>query len=236
MHVKFYGNYDIVETLRDKSYPHYFCLLTAPRKTQDDLAFIWGIAAEIRFIPIVVTDPLAGLMRLTAWRDRLLAWQRDDLIDWLNSYEVFFDNSLDIRQYWLEYTKGETLLMQHCLLLLQKEPPAEVREAARKLGQTMGLIYILQSNHNLGFTVDPHLKNEMLTTIEANLASLCQIKKIPKAYYSLFALIGYCQIWLKHYKKASQPVTITELRISLAILKQKFKFFWYKNVLKDHIL
>ncbi|WP_032113036.1 hypothetical protein [Candidatus Paracaedibacter symbiosus] len=218
---RFYENYDISESLREKSYPHYFCLLTTPRKFQDALAFIWGIAAEIRFIPLTVTNTLAGFMRLTAWRDRLQTWQQDELIDWLNSYEVFFDESLIIKKQWPEYIKGEMLLMRHSLLLLQKEPSPEIIEAAEALGKTIGLIYLLQSDRKFGFEADAPFKSRLTKVIEDHLATLNRLRKIPKECRSLFALSGYCHMWLKQYKKAYHPVTLTPLKISLAILKQK---------------
>lgn len=229
---KFYETYDLEESLRSKSYPYYFCFLTLPRQFQDTLALFWGIAAEIRFIPLNVTNPLAGFMRLTSWRDRLITWEMEDKVDWLNTYEVFFDETITIQTSWPEYIQGETLLIQHSLCILEKNPNPSLMNAATLLGEILGLIYLLQSDRKFDFEADLPLKKSLVHHIETRLAQLALETNIPTNCHSLFSLTGYCLSWLNRYRRSYHPVTLTEFVIQWSLLKQRVRLFWnfyFKN-------
>ena len=229
---KYYETYDLEESLKSKSYPYYFCFLTLPRQFQDTLALFWGIAAEIRFIPLNVTNPLMGFMRLTSWRDRLVVWEMEDKIDWLNTYEVFFDETINIQTNWPTYIQGETLLIQHSLSILEKNSSPSLINAATLLGEVLGLIYLLQSDRKFDFEDDLFFKKSLVHQIETRLTQLTLETKIPKNCHSLFSLMGYCFAWLNRYRRSHHPVTVTEFVIQWAILKQRIRISWnfyFKN-------
>lgn len=221
-----YEIFDLSESLKTKSYPYYFCLLTAPRNKQDALALLWGIAAEVRFIPLKVTNSLAGFMRLTTWREHLSLWGMENMIDWLNTYEIYFDEAINLKTHWQHYIEGEALLMHHSLQLLTPHTSPPLAEASKHLGQALGLIYLLQSDHKFGFADDLAFKKELTLSISTHLKALKSLPNIPSECRCLFALIGYCDAWLKRYSQTYQPVTLTEPTIQWAILKQKMKFWW----------
>lgn len=229
---KSYEIFDLSESLKTKSYPYYFCLLTIPRNRQDALALLWGIAAEVRFIPLSITNPLAGFMRLTSWRERLLSWKMGGYIDWLNTYEVYFDETISLKTHWLQYIESEPLLLYHSLLLLKPDASPPLIEASKTLGQILGLIYLLQSAHKFNFATDQSLKKELATGVNTRLAVLKDLASIPKECRSLFSLIGYCEIWYDKYIKTYNPITLTEPTIQWAILKQRIKFWGQSRSLK----
>lgn len=229
---KYYETYDLEESLKSKSYPYYFCLLTLPRQFQDALALLWGIAAEIRTIPLNVTNPLMGFMRLTSWRDRLIIWEMEDKINWLNTYEVFFDETINIQEKWPAYIQGETLLIQDSLHIFEKNPSLSLMNAAALLGEVLGLIYLLQSDRKFDFDDDLFFKKNLVHHVETRLTQLMLETKIPKNCHSLFSLTGYCNAWLKRYRRSYHPVTVSEFIIQWAILKQRASLFWnfyFKN-------
>lgn len=220
---KIYKSYNLEESLRSKSYPYYFCLLTLPRSKREALSLLWGIAAEIRFIPLSVTNPLAGFMRLTSWRDRLLTAGLDEMIEWLNCYEVFFDDTITLQHGWPNYIYPEALLFQQSLFILQKDPNIELVKAATLLGNVLGLIYLLQSEQKFGFATDNDFKHQLAEEIKNHLLQFNSIYPLPKSCRGLFSLSGYCTVWLQHYCIQYQPVTLTEPVIQWSILKQRAK-------------
>lgn len=227
-----YEIFDLSESLKAKSYPYYFCLLMVPRKQQDALALLWGIAAELRFIPLSITNPLAGFMRLTAWRERLISWGMENLIDWLNTYEVYFDETISLKTHWPHYIESEAILLHRSLLLLKPDASPPFIEASKILGQILGLIYLLQSDHKFGFATDQTLKEELVTEVKSLLTTVKGLDSIPKECRSLFSLIGYCEAWLKKYSEVYHPITLTEPAIQWAILKQRVKFWAGSKSLK----
>ena len=218
-------NLDLLESIKDKSYPYYFCLLTLPRHQQVALTPLWGIAAEIRFIPLSVINPLAGFLRLTAWRDSLSSAQMTHLIEWLNTYEVYFDERVDLKVQWLSYIQGESILLHQSLLLLAPEASPALEEASKALGEVLGLIYLMQSEHRFRFRNDSPFKKELILSIKSRLEKLKQLKNIPREAHGLFALLGYCKDWLQEYSKTFHPVTLGEPVIQKGILKQRIKFW-----------
>lgn len=218
---KIYKSFNLDESLKAKSYPYYFCLLILPKHSRASVALLWGLAAEIRFIPLSVTNPLAGFMRLTSWRDWLLAQSMTQAIDWLNTYEVFFDETTTIQENWPTYIKGEALLLSQSLFMVQKDPTSAMVEAATLLGEVMGLIYLLQSERKFGLAADMLFKKNMVKQIEDRLFYLKSIYPVPKNCRGLFSLIGYCKAWLRRYCVTYQPVTLTEPVIQWAVLKQR---------------
>lgn len=227
-----YEIFDLSESLKTKSYPYYFCLLTTPRHKQDALALLWGIASELRFVPLSVTNPLAGFMRLAAWRERLPTWGMENLIDWLNTYEVYFDETISIKTHWPQYIEGESLLVSHSLHFLLPGAWPLLIDAARVLGEILGLIYLLQSDHKFGFASDQPFKEELATAVKSRLITLKKLNDIPKECHSLFSLLGYAQVWYNKYTKTYTPVTLTEPTIQWSILKHRLKLWWDTKSLK----
>lgn len=227
-----YEIFDLSETLKVKSYPYYFCLLTTPRKPQDALALLWGIASELRFIPLSISNPLTGFMRLTAWRERLTTWKMQNLIDWLNTYEIYFDEAISIKTHWPQYIESEAILLHHSLLLLKPDASQNLIEASKTLGQILGLIYLLQSDHKFDFRMDKLLQEELVAAVKDRLAKVNGLDSIPRDCRCLFSLIGYCEAWLAKYIETYSPITLTEPMIQWAILKQRLKFWRQSKSLK----
>lgn len=221
-----YEIFDLTESIKTKSYPYYFCLLTTPRNKQDALALLWGIAAEIRFIPLSVTNPLAGFIRLTAWREHLSSWGMDNLIDWLNTYEIYFDETINLKTHWHQYIESESILLHQSLLLLNPDASPHLKEASKTLGQTLGLIYLMQGEYKFGFANDHAFKKELAISVNSRLETLKNLTNVPRESRSLFALIGYCNNWFRKYAETCHPVTLTEPTIQWAILQQRIKFWW----------
>lgn len=222
-------NFDYRESLREKNYPAYFSLLLMPKKTQQKLEVLWGLATEIRGVPLLVTNPLMGFMRLSMWREQLPDLNLVEAEDWLNSYEVFFDEQIDLHNSWQKLIVPEALLMQQSLRLLDFNASEEMLNHAYKLGLCLGIIYLLQNDYKFGIAAKNNLKEQMYQQLKTYLDRLKVLNVKVTSQHPLFYLMGYCQTWVEKYKHNFQPVTLTEGRIQWAILKQKFKI-WQKAI------
>ncbi|MEN0088169.1 MAG: squalene/phytoene synthase family protein, partial [Pseudomonadota bacterium] len=64
--------YDLcVETVRSESRSRYISLAYAPADVRSDLCALFAFEAEIRRIPLIVREPMAGEIRLQWWRDAI---------------------------------------------------------------------------------------------------------------------------------------------------------------------
>ncbi len=69
-------------------------------------------------------------------------------IDWLNTYEIFFDEAFLTLHNWQKYIQGETQLVQQSVKLLQPSGDEKLMEAATQLGEMMEsfIFYKIQEN------------------------------------------------------------------------------------------
>lgn len=56
---------------RDHSFDRYLCALLAPREVRDDLIALAAFVGEIERVPLAVSDPTLGEIRLRWWLDQL---------------------------------------------------------------------------------------------------------------------------------------------------------------------
>ncbi len=67
------ANEDVRRAARDLAYDDYLAALLAPRNQQADFITIAALMGELARIPLHVTDPALGEIRLQWWRDALAA-------------------------------------------------------------------------------------------------------------------------------------------------------------------
>lgn len=59
----------LTNQVKNSDYYQYFSVLIAPEEMRDKMLAIYAFAAEIRKIPYLITEPMAGHIRLQWWRD-----------------------------------------------------------------------------------------------------------------------------------------------------------------------
>lgn len=214
---------DLINHLKTKSYPFYFCFLLAPKTIKNQLAFLWGTAAQIRFIPLQVTHPLIGLMRLTQWREAFLSKGLQAEIEWLNTYEIFFEDNLPSFENWESYLQGEVLLLQQSFNLVGSSSNEKTRAAVKQLGEMMGIIYLLQNEQKFQIDSRETFKKFLKTEFKLRLQTLKNSSTPPFKGRFLFSLIGYCHAWWKRYHFINHPLTLTEPSIQGTLLQQYLK-------------
>ncbi len=62
------------ERLRFYEYDRYIAALLMPRAAREALMLISAFAAELRHIPVTVSEPMLGAIRLQWWRDVVSGW------------------------------------------------------------------------------------------------------------------------------------------------------------------
>lgn len=220
---------NFVDGLRERNYPAFFCLMLASAPIGKKLETLWGLATEVRAIPLLVSNPLMGFMRLAAWRDQLQLMGLSVVEPWLNSYEMFFDDRFTVKESWQSLISSEALLMRYSVILLDRDASEDILKHAYNLGLSLGIIYLLQNDYKFGFLADQNLKQEMCKLLKDILLELNSLKLTSKSCKCVFYLLGYCELWFRNYQQQHHPITLSEGRIQWAVLKQKYKI-WQKSL------
>jgi len=162
---------DIANDIRKYDYYRYLCCLLAPGSVRDHLITIYAFNNELAKIKYVITEPMAGYIRLQWWRDAIeeiyngmpvkhnspLVKALYDLICDTNIDKELFDNLIDAREADIEFDVPENIdaLLNYMLgaysglfriLLAVCDCKDEVSsEVAEYAGVAYGLAHIMRS-------------------------------------------------------------------------------------------
>lgn len=213
---------DIAAIVRQWDRPRYLALLFAPDDRREALMALHAFNAEVSRIPLLVSDPQVGLVRLQWWRDTLEAIGKDgpqahpvamalaaalaahglplrpflDLVD-AHEHDLYADRLPDVLSLEEYLGKTSSALIQLSAMILDPHAAAGVAEAAGCAGVAYGLARIVSDAKRHANLVPPAESPKSLTELARRRLGEAREAPIPGSLFPAFLHIGLTDMFLR---------------------------------------
>lgn len=237
---------EVTSIVRQWDRPRYLALLFAPDDRRDALMALHAFNAEVCRIPLLVSDPQVGLVRLQWWRDTLEATARgetqphpvamalaaalaahglplkplQDLVD-AHEHDLFADPMPDFPA--LEEYLGQTssILIQLSAMIIDAPSAAGVAEAAGNAGVAYGLARILNDPKRHANLVPVGESLKSLDGLARKRLAEANMAQVPQRYLPAFLHVALTDLFLASPGKSPSPWRM-QWRLWRAARKESF--------------
>jgi phytoene synthase len=221
---------EVTSILRQWDRPRYLALLFAPDGKRNALIALHAFNAEIARIPLLVSDPQVGLIRLQWWRDTLAAIGKGDvqahpvaialstaislhhlplqpLLDLVDAHEhdLYADPMPDILSLEEYLGKTSSALIQISAMILDPASAPTVAEAAGFAGVAYGLAQIVSDPKRYANLIPSGESPNSLAERARKRLSEARAAHLPRQYLPAFLHVALTGLFLASPGKAPSP-------------------------------
>jgi phytoene/squalene synthetase len=227
--------------------PRYLAMLFAPDAKREALMALHAFNAEVCRIPLLVSEPQVGLIRLQWWRDTLESIGKGEvqahpvaialseaislhhlplqpLLDLVDAHEhdLYADPMPDVLSLEEYLAKTSSLLIQLSAMILDPASASNVSEAAGYAGVAYGLAQIVNDPKRHANLIPPGETPKSLADHARKRLSEAAMDQVPRQHLPAFLHISLIELFLANPGKTLSPWRI-QWRLWRAARRESFQ-------------
>lgn len=221
---------EVTSIVRQWDRPRYLALLFAPDDKRQALMALHAFNAEVGRIPLLVSDPQVGMIRLQWWRDTLEVIGRGEvqahpvamalsaaislhhlplqpLLDLVDAHEhdLYADPMPDVLSLEEYLGKTSSALIQLSAMILDPASASNVAEAAGFAGVAYGLAQIVSDPKRYANLIPSNENPTSLTGLARQRLSEAQAAHVPHQHLPAFLHVSLTELFLANPGKSPSP-------------------------------
>jgi phytoene/squalene synthetase len=238
---------EIANIVRQWDGPRYLAMLFAPDDKREGLMALHAFNAEVCRIPLLVSDPQVGLIRLQWWRDTLEAIGRGEaqahpvaiavaeaislhhlplqpLLELVDAHEhdLYADPMPDMLSLEEYLGKTSSVLIQLSAMILDPASAAGVSEAAGNAGVAYGLAQIVNDPRRHANLIPPSETPTSLAECARKRLTEAALAHVPRQHLPAFLYVSLTDLFLAYPGKTLSPWRI-QWRLWRAARRESFQ-------------
>jgi phytoene synthase len=218
---------EVTSIVRQWDRPRYLAMLFAPDGERSALMALHAFNAEICRIPLIVSDPQVGLIRLQWWRDTLESIGKSEiqahpvamalseamtlhrlsfqpLLDMANAHEhdLYAGPMPDVISLEEYLGKTSSVLIQLSAMILDPASASSVAEAAGYAGVAYGLAQIVGDPKRHANLIPPSESPASLAKRAHKRLSKARAAQVPRQHFPAFLHVALTELFLANPGKA----------------------------------